>query len=204
MTTSTMTGPVALHRVPTRRGGGSATKQLSAGRGTYVLLGAVLLTSVFPLYIMMANWFHWSNHVQALILPSAASAFGVFFMRQYLVSALPTELLEAGRIDGCSTFGIFWRILLPLTKPAVAVVAILWFQSSWTDLLGPVIYINSANKYTLAIGVYSFAASNASMAINHEEWLMCVAFAMVLPVAAIFLAAQRYMIRGVVLSGIKG
>ena len=160
--------------------------------------------TVLPLYIIFRD-LGWLDTFKPLIIPAwfGGGAFNIFLLRQFF-QTIPRDLDEAARIDGCSTFGIFWRILLPLTKPAVAVVAILWFQASWTDLLGPVIYINSADKYTLAIGVYSFAASNASMAIHHEEWLMCVAFAMVLPVAAIFLAAQRYMIRGVVLSGIKG
>ena len=160
--------------------------------------------TVLPLYIIFRD-LGWLDTLKPLIIPAwfGGGAFNIFLIRQFF-QTIPRDLDEAARIDGCSTFGIFWRILLPLAKPAVAVVAILWFQGSWTDLLGPVIYLNSSDKYTLAIGVYSFAASNASTAVNHEEWLMCVGFAMVLPVALIFLAAQRYMIRGVVLSGIKG
>ncbi len=160
--------------------------------------------TVLPLYIIFRD-LGWLDTFKPLIVPSwfGGGAFNIFLLRQFFM-AIPRELDEAARIDGCSTFGIFWRILLPLAKPAVAVVAILTFQNTWTDLLGPVIYLSSTDKYTLAIGVYSFAASITSVAVHHEEWLMCVAFAMVVPVAAIFLAAQRYMIRGVILSGIKG
>ena len=109
-------------------------------RGRNALLGLVVATmmvppqlGIIPLYIMMANWLHWSNQVQALILPSAASAFGVFFMRQYLVSALPTELLEAGRIDGCSTLRLYWHVVLPVARPAAAVLGLLTFMAAWND-----------------------------------------------------------------------
>jgi multiple sugar transport system permease protein len=160
--------------------------------------------TVLPLYIIFRD-LGWLNTLKPLIIPTwfGGGAFNIFLLRQFF-QTIPRELDEAARIDGCSTFGILWRILVPQIKPALAVVAILWFQNTWTDLLGPVIYLNTSNMYTLAIGVYSFAATNASVTVNHEEWLMAVAFAMVLPVAVIFLVAQRYMIRGVVLSGIKG
>lgn len=160
--------------------------------------------TVLPLYIIFRD-LGWLNTLKPLIIPSwfGGGAFNIFLLRQFF-QTIPRELDEAARIDGCSTFAILWRVLVPQIRPALAVVAILWFQNTWTDLLGPVIYINSSDMYTLAIGVYSFAASNAGVTVNHEEWLMAVAFAMVLPVALVFLFAQRYMIRGVVLSGIKG
>jgi multiple sugar transport system permease protein len=160
--------------------------------------------TVLPLYIIFRD-LGWLNTLKPLIIPAwfGGGAFNIFLLRQFF-QTIPRDLDEAARIDGCSTLGILWRVLVPQIRPALAVVAILWFQTTWTDLLGPVIYLNTSDMYTLAIGVYSFAASNASVSVNHEEWLMAVAFAMVLPVAGIFLAAQRYMIRGVVLSGIKG
>jgi multiple sugar transport system permease protein len=160
--------------------------------------------TVLPLYIIFRD-LGWLNTFKPLIIPSwfGGGAFNIFLLRQFF-QTIPRDLDEAARIDGCSTFGIFWRIMLPLSKPAIAVVAIFWFQASWTDFLGPVIYLNSTDKYTLALGVYQFAADASSLAVHHQELLMCVAFAMVLPVALVFLVAQRYMIRGVVLSGIKG
>ncbi len=160
--------------------------------------------TVLPLYLIFRD-LGWLNTFKPLIIPAwfGGGAFNIFLLRQFF-QTIPRDLDEAARIDGCTTFGIFWRILLPLSKPAVAVVAIFWFQQSWTDFLGPVIYLNSTDKYTLALGVYQFASSASATAVNHEEYLMCVAFVMVLPVALVFLAAQRYMIQGVVLSGIKG
>jgi multiple sugar transport system permease protein len=160
--------------------------------------------TVLPLYIIFRD-LGWLNTFKPLIIPAwfGGGAFNIFLLRQFF-QTIPRDLDEAAIIDGCSNFGIFWRIMLPLSKPAIAVVAIFWFQTSWTDFLGPVIYLNSTDKYTLALGVYQFAADASNVAVHHEEYLMCVAFAMVLPVALIFLVAQRYMIRGVVLSGIKG
>src|SRR5207245_10811395 len=101
----------------------------------------------------------WLDTFKPLIVPAwfGGGAFNIFLWRQFF-QTIPRDLDEAARIDGCSTFGIFWRILLPLARPAVAVVAILWFQASWTDLLGPVIYFNSTNIYTLATAVHAFAA----------------------------------------------
>ena len=123
-------------------------------------------------------------------------------LRQFF-KTLPRELDEAARIDGCSTFGIFWRIALPLAKPALAVVAIFQFNATWTDFLGPLIYLNSPDNFTLALGVYSFQ-SQMLTGVSHEELMMAVALVMVAPIALVFLFAQRYMVRGVVLSGLKG
>jgi multiple sugar transport system permease protein len=171
------------------------------------VLASVMLpftVTVLPLYIIFRD-LGWLNTFKPLIIPAwfGGGAFNIFLLRQFFMS-IPRDLDEAARIDGCSTFGIYWRILLPLSKPVLAVVTILWFQTSWTDFLGPVIYLNSADKFTLALGVYQYASDVGMAPVHHEELLMCVAFAMVLPIALVFLAAQRYMIRGVVLSGIKG
>ena len=171
------------------------------------VLASVMLpftVTVLPLYIIFRD-LGWLNTFKPLIVPAwfGGGAFNIFLQRQFFLS-IPRDLDEAARIDGCSNFGIYWRILLPLSKPVLAVVTILWFQTSWTDFLGPVIYLNSSDKFTLALGVYQYASDVGMAPVHHVELLMCVAFAMVLPIALVFLAAQRYMIRGVVLSGIKG
>ena len=171
------------------------------------VLASVMLpftVTVLPLYIIFRD-LGWLNTFKPLIIPAwfGGGAFNIFLIRQFFLT-IPRDLDEAARIDGCSTFGIFWRILLPLSKPVLAVVAIFWFQQSWTDFLGPVIYLNSPNKFTLALGVYQYASDIGTAPVHHQELLMSVAFAMVLPVALVFLLAQRYMIRGIVLSGIKG
>jgi multiple sugar transport system permease protein len=171
------------------------------------VLASVMLpftVTVLPLYIIFRD-LHWLDTFKPLIIPAwfGGGAFNIFLLRQFFLS-IPRDLDEAARIDGCSTFGIFWRILLPLSKPVLAVVTILWFQTCWTDFLAPEFYLSSPNKLTLALGVYQYASDVGMAPIHHQELLMCVAFAMVLPIAVVFLAAQRYMIRGVVLSGIKG
>jgi multiple sugar transport system permease protein len=202
----------------TSMAGGLATASLCAygfarlrfwGRDILFLcvLASIMLpftVTVLPLYIIFRD-LGWLNTFKPLIIPAwfGGGAFNIFLLRQFFLT-IPRELDEAARIDGCSTLGIFWRIMLPLAKPALAVVAILWFQNTWTDFLAPVIYLNSPDKFTLALGVYQYAAEVGASSIHHQELLMCVALAMVLPVALVFLAAQRYMIRGVVLSGVKG
>jgi multiple sugar transport system permease protein len=160
--------------------------------------------TVLPLYIIFRD-LNWLNTFKPLIIPAwfGGGAFNIFLIRQFFLS-IPRDLDEAARIDGCNTFGIFWRILLPLSKPVLAVVAIFWFQQSWTDFLGPVIYLNSPDKFTLALGVYQYASDIGTAPVHHQELLMAVAFVIVLPVALVFLLAQRYMIQGVVLSGVKG
>ncbi len=160
--------------------------------------------TVLPLYIIFRD-LGWLNTFKPLIIPAwfGGGAFNIFLLRQFFMT-IPRDLDEAARIDGCSTFGIYRRIMLPLAKPALAVVAILWFQNSWTDFLGPVIFLNSVDKFTLALGVYQYASDVGAAPVHHQELLMCVALVMVLPIALVFLTAQRYMIRGVVLSGIKG
>src|SRR2546430_9201314 len=121
-------------------------------RGRGLLLGAVVATmmvptqlGIIPLYIMMAKWFGWVDQLQALILPGAATAFGVFFMRQYLVTALPTELLEAARVDGCSTLRIYWNIVLPVARPAAAVLGMLTFLAAWNDFYWPLVALTPQN-----------------------------------------------------------
>jgi cellobiose transport system permease protein len=101
---------------------------------------------VIPLYIMVSRWFGWTNDLRAVVLPSLVSAFGVFFMRQYLVAALPVELIEAGRVDGASTWRLYWNIALPVARPAAAVLGLLTFITAWNDLFWPLIVLNSQNR----------------------------------------------------------
>jgi cellobiose transport system permease protein len=297
MTTSALTGPAALRAVPARRGG-SATKQLSAGWGTYVLLGAILLISVFPLYwtlvaasqdnaaiskapptllpgshlldnvrkaftetdmrlalinstivagtvtfsvvltstlagfafaklrfrgrnallglvvatmmvppqlgiiplyIMMANWLHWSNQVQALILPSAASAFGVFFMRQYLVSALPTELLEAGRIDGCSTLRLYWHVVLPVARPAAAVLGLLTFMAAWNDFFWPLVVMTQQNP-TVQVSLSALQGGY----VKDYSLVLTGALISTLPMLVVFGLMGRQILGGIMQGAVKG
>lgn len=97
---------------------------------------------VIPLFMVVAK-LHWVNQLQAVILPGIVSAFGVFFMRQYLVQTLPDELIEAGRVDGASTRRIFWSIVIPIARPGMAVLGMLTFMASWNDFFWPIIALSS-------------------------------------------------------------
>jgi multiple sugar transport system permease protein len=126
-------------------------------------------------------------------------AFNIFLLRQFFRS-IPEELADAARIDGCTEFGIYWRIMMPLAKPALITVAIFTFLNSWNDLLGPVIYLRSPNNFTVAVGLASFRSSLS----NSWDLQLAASTAMIVPVLILFFFAQRYFIKGVVMSGLKG
>jgi multiple sugar transport system permease protein len=134
----------------------------------------------------------------ALILPGLATAFGTFLMRQFFIT-IPDELQEAAKIDGCSPFGIFWKIFLPLSKPALVTLGIFIFNGSWNDYLGPLVFLNSPGRMTLTIGV---AAMQGTYATN---WglLMAGLSVSLLPALLFFFLAQDVFVKGIVLTGMK-
>jgi multiple sugar transport system permease protein len=147
----------------------------------------------------------WINTWWPLILPSwiGGGAFNVFLMRQFLMQ-LPRELDEAATIDGAGYFRILWSILLPLTKPALATVAIFSFLGHWRDFIHPLIYLNSKEKFPLSIGLRWFQQLPLEASEPREHLLMAAALLMALPCILIFFLMQRYFVRGIVMSGIKG
>ncbi|MEV1239925.1 carbohydrate ABC transporter permease [Nonomuraea sp. NPDC050022] len=150
-----------------------------------------------PQYIMMQKA-DLTNTYWAIILLQAFGAFGVFLMRQYYMS-IPDELCEAARIDGLSEYGIYWRIILPLSKPALASLALLTFVNTWNDYMGPFIYLTSNELWTVQLGLRSFVGQyDAEYAM-----MMTGAVLSVLPILVIFLLGQRYFIRGIATSGLK-
>ncbi|MFG3441330.1 carbohydrate ABC transporter permease [Nonomuraea sp. NPDC047897] len=151
-----------------------------------------------PQYIMMQQA-DLTNTYWSIILLQAFGAFGVFLMRQYYMS-IPDELCEAARIDGLSEYGIYWRIMLPLSKPALASLALLTFVNTWNDYMGPFIYLTSNELWTVQLGLRSFVGQyDAEYAM-----IMTGAVLSVLPILAIFLVGQRYFIQGIATSGLKG
>jgi multiple sugar transport system permease protein len=135
-----------------------------------------------------------------LILPSFFGApFFIFLLRQFFLG-IPQELTEAARIDGCSEFGIYWRVVVPLSVPALATVVLFSFIWTWTDFLTPLIYLQDQNKFTLSLGLQQFQES------NRAEWgmLMAAATLITLPIIALFFAAQKTFIEGIVTTGLKG
>jgi cellobiose transport system permease protein len=175
-------------------------------RGRGALLGVVVATmmvppqlGIIPLYIMMANWLHWSNQLQALIVPAAASAFGVFFMRQYLVAALPTELLEAGRIDGCSTWRLYWHVVLPAARPAAAVLGMLTFMATWNDFFWPLVAMTQQNP-TVQVAL---SALQGGYSIDYSL-VLTGALISTLPVLVMFALMGRQILGGIMQGAVKG
>ncbi|MGM1057652.1 carbohydrate ABC transporter permease [Saccharothrix sp. Mg75] len=151
-----------------------------------------------PQYIMMQR-LELTNTYWSIILLQAFGAFGVFLMRQYYAS-IPDELCEAARIDGLSEYGIYRRIVLPLSRPALASLALLTFVNTWNDYMGPFIYLTSNDLWTVQLGLRSFVGQyDAEYAM-----IMTGAVLSVLPILAVFLLGQRYFIRGIATTGLKG
>ncbi|GGP07026.1 carbohydrate ABC transporter permease [Nonomuraea glycinis] len=151
-----------------------------------------------PQYIIMHQAGLTNTHL-SIILLQAFSAFGVFLMRQYYMS-IPDELCEAARIDGLSEYGIWWRIMLPLSKPALASLALLTFVNTWNDYMGPFIYLTSNELWTIQLGLRSFVGQYSA----DYAMIMTGAVLSVLPILVIFLFGQRYFIQGIATSGLKG
>lgn len=150
-----------------------------------------------PQYIMMQRAELTDTHL-SIILLQAFGAFGVFLMRQYYMS-IPDDLCEAARIDGLSEYGIYRRIMLPLSKPALASLALLTFVSTWNDYMGPFIYLTSNELWTIQLGLRSFVGQYEA----EYAMIMTGAVLSVLPIMVIFLFGQRYFIRGIATSGLK-
>ncbi|RXZ72582.1 carbohydrate ABC transporter permease [Agromyces albus] len=153
---------------------------------------------MIPQYIMMQNAGLVNTHL-SIILLQAFGAFGVFLMRQYYMT-IPDELSEAARIDGLNEYRIWWRIILPLTKPALASLALLTFVSTWNDYMGPFIYFTSNDLWTVQIGLRSFVGQfDAEYAM-----IMTGSVISVIPIVIVFLLGQRFFIQGIATSGLKG
>jgi multiple sugar transport system permease protein len=153
---------------------------------------------MIPQYLIMENLGLVDTHL-SIILLQAFGAFGVFLMRQYYQS-IPDELIEAARIDGLSEYGIWWRIMLPLSRPAIASLGLLTFVSTWNDYMGPFIYLTSNELWTVQLGLRSFVGQyDAAYAM-----IMTGSVISVLPVVLVFLLGQRQFIQGIATSGLKG
>src|SRR5207237_10837246 len=133
-----------------------------------------------------------------------ATAFSVFLIRQFM-KGIPRDLEDAARLDGCGFLRIYWHIIVPLIKPALAVVAIFTFLATWNDFMGPLIYLSDQRLYPLSFGLYAFQIQSLYPGtIAAVGMLMAGSLLMMLPVIAIFFFAQRYFLQGVTLTGMKG
>jgi multiple sugar transport system permease protein len=154
--------------------------------------------TLIPLYIITRR-LGLIDSIGALVLPGTAAVFGIFLMRQY-IQTLPSELEDAARIDGCSEFGVFWNVILPLCKPAIAALAIFTFVRFWNDFLWPVIALNKPQNYTLTVGV----ANLQSEFMTDFGVIFAGAALAALPMIVFFLLFQRYFLEGVRMGAIKG
>ncbi|MDF2923533.1 MAG: sugar transporter ATP-binding protein [Paenibacillaceae bacterium] len=151
-----------------------------------------------PQFILM-RYLGLNNTHMAIILLQAFSAFGVFLMRQFYQS-IPDELCEAARIDGLSEYGIWARIMLPLSKPALSTLVIFTFVSTWNDFLGPMIYLTRTELKTIQIGLRMFISQYSA----EYGLIMAASVISIIPVLLVFLTLQKYFVQGVASSGIKG
>lgn len=153
---------------------------------------------MIPQFIMMRQ-LGLSDTLLSLILLQAFSAFGVFLLKQYY-SSIPNSLCESARIDGLSEWGIYRRIILPLTKPALASLTIITFVNTWNDYMGPFIYLSSTENKTIQLGLKMFVG----LYDTEYALIMAASVLSVLPVAIVFLAMQKYFVEGIASSGVKG
>ena len=153
---------------------------------------------MIPQFILMSR-LHLSNTLWSIIALQAFGAFGVFLMKQFY-ETIPVELSEAARVDGLSEYGIYRRIMLPLSVPALASLTLLTFVNTWNDYLGPLIYLRDPELWTIQLGLKTFVGQyNAEYAL-----IMTGSVLSVLPIAVIFLLGQRYFVEGIATSGLKG
>jgi len=167
----------------------------------------VLSTMMVPYVVMMVPLFvmfkqlQWIDTFLPLTVPYffGGGAFNIFLLRQFF-RTIPEELADAARIDGCNEFTIYARIMMPLAKPALITVAIFTFLGTWNDFMGPLLYINSPERFTISLGLAGFRG------VMRTRWdlLMAASTATTLPIVILFFFAQRYFVQGVVLSGLKG
>ncbi len=173
-------------------------------RGRTLCFWLVIATLMVPFQVTLIPVFielfhlNWLNTYQGLIIPRATSAFGIFLLRQFFIS-IPTELDEAARIDGAGHFRIYWNVILPLAKPALATVALLNFMNLWNDLLWPLVITSSSTMRTLPAGLTLFGGQH----VTDHAVLLAGATISLLPLALAFFFAQRYFVAGVATTGLK-
>jgi multiple sugar transport system permease protein len=169
------------------------------------LFALVMATMLLPGFMNMIPTFMimdvlgWIDQPRALYIPGAASAFGIFLMRQFVMSAVPRELIEAARMDGCSELGIYWRIVLPLLKPALGTLGLITFIASWNNFIGPLVVMRSPENYTLPLALRSLQSP------VDTEWgaLMTGSAIATLPLLVLFMLSSRQLISGLTAGAVK-
>lgn len=179
------------------------------GRETlfFVVLSTMMLpwqVTIVPTFLLF-RYLGWINTFLPLIVPSffGGGAFFIFLLRQFFMT-IPRDLDEAATLDGASSFRIFWNIILPLSKAAIATVAIFAFIQHWNEFIGPLIFLNSPDKFTLSIGLRYFQSTPFEGDEPREAILMAASVIVSLPPLILFFLAQKHFVRGIVTTGLKG
>ncbi|ANS77119.1 sugar ABC transporter ATP-binding protein [Paenibacillus yonginensis] len=163
-----------------------------------IMLGTMMIPSfvtLIPQYILFSK-LHWINTYLPLTVPGFfGSAFQIFLVRQFFMT-IPNELIEAGKVDGANHFRIWWQLMLPLSLPVIATIAIMTFQGAWNDFTGPLIYINSESLFNLQIGLQAFKSTETTQ----WHYLMAGSVIVLLPVVLLFFLFQKYFIEGMNIS----
>lgn len=171
-------------------------------KALFVLVMTTMLLPSFmnmiPSFLIM-DWLGWIDTHRALYIPGAASAFGIFLMRQFASTAVPRELIEAARMDGCGEMGIYWRIVLPLLRPALGTLGLITFIASWNNFIGPLIVMRSADNYTLPLALRSLQTT------MNTEWgaLMTGSAIATIPLLLLFVVSSRQLIAGLTAGAVK-
>ncbi len=173
----------------------------------FLVLSTMMLpwqVTIVPTFLLF-RYLGWINTFMPLIVPSyfGGGAFYIFLLRQFFMT-IPRDLDEAAKIDGASSVRIFWNILLPLAKPAIATVAIFSFIQHWNEFIAPLIFLNSTNKFTVSIGLRYFVDNPFESDEPREAILMAASLIVATPPLILFFAAQKYFVRGIVTTGLKG
>jgi multiple sugar transport system permease protein len=174
---------------------------LGSNNPYFLVLGTMLIPSflgMIPTFMIM-DAIGWIDQPRALYIPGAASAFGIFLMRQFVTTAIPKDLIEAARMDGCSELGIYWRIVLPLLKPAMGTLGLITFIASWNNFIGPLIVMRSPDMYTLPLALRSMQSP-----VN-TEWgaVMAGSAIATLPLLVLFAISSRRLIDGLTAGAVK-
>lgn len=166
---------------------------------TLMLPGEVTLVPVYLIFRQLG----WLDTYAPLVIPSwfGGSAFYIFLLRQFFMT-LPTELDDAAKIDGASYWSVYWRIIMPLAKPALASVAVFAFFANWSNFQAPLIYLTSIEKFTIPVGLRLYLSTIGNN--THWNYLMAATIVSIIPPVLIFFVSQRYFVEGAVLTGVKG
>ena len=170
-----------------------------------VMLSTMMLpgqVTLIPIFILFRN-LGWIDSFASLVVPSFfGTAFYIFMLRQFFLS-IPRELEDAARMDGCGTWGVFWHVVLPLSRSALAAVAIFAFMAAWNDFYGPLILLSSEGKRTAALALAIFNIAKGTDSGNRMHWAMAAATLTIIPTLLIFYRAQKYFVQGIVFKGVE-